>query len=73
MNILNLVQKLCTELVWALWTTELSLNPPTNPTRTSWLSTVTLEPSHIHAHNMDVIIPLRTQELKKFCLATGYK
>jgi len=73
MNILNLVQKLCSELVWALWTTEISLNPATNPTRTSWLSTVNSEPSHSHAHNVDVITPLITHKWKKFCLTTGSK
>lgn len=73
MNILNLVQKLCTELVWALWTTEISFKPATNPTRTSWLSTVTSEPLHSHAHNVDMITSLITQKWKKFCLATGSK
>jgi hypothetical protein len=48
-------------------------NPATNPTRTSWLSTVTSEPLHSHAHNLDVITPLTTQKWKKFCLATGSK
>ena len=52
---------------------EISLNPATNPTRTSWLSTVTSEPSHIHACNVDVITPLITQKWTKFCLATGSK
>jgi hypothetical protein len=67
------VQKLCTELFWALWTSEISLNPATNPIRTSWLSPVTSEPLHSHALNVDVITPSITQKWKKFCLATVTK
>jgi len=73
MNILKSLQKLCTELFWALWTTEISLNPAKNPIRTSWLSPVTSEPLHSHARNVDVITPSVTQKWKKFCLATVSK
>ena len=73
LNILNLVPKFCTEVVWALWTTEIPINSAANPTSTSWLSTVIPEPSGSHARNVNVITPLITQKWKKFCLISGSK
>jgi hypothetical protein len=63
----------CTELFWALWATEISFNPATNPISTSWLSPVNSEPLHSHACNVDVITPSITQKWKKFCLASVSK